>query len=205
MRPQLSEAIDGLYAQFRASPPERIDACPCCRDPANYRPLHQKALRNLTSDELGPYTTSALLTVGALPDLKYFLPRIFELAALEPYAWPDIEIRLSKLKHGGCRAWSPPEQKALERFLSEWLEELLSESTPDADIVDSLVCGMAGAGCDIGPVLERIGRSQIAAAALCWHNARSLMKKKQPTNAFWAHTDPRLAAQYVEWLETAGR
>jgi hypothetical protein len=49
-------AIEGVYGAFQARVPLRIEACPCCRDPDDYRPPPAKPLRELTSSDLGSYT-----------------------------------------------------------------------------------------------------------------------------------------------------
>lgn len=163
--------------------------------------MHQKQLRSLTSDELGPYTSSALLTVGALPDLKYFLPRIFELAVLEPHVYPDLEIRLSKLAYGNWLEWPATEQKAVEHFLTEWIKGLVAQSPPDGNVIDAVVCGMARAGCNIGRALATVSQSLDAFVAVYDVNEGFLLKKGRPSNGFWQDVDPRTVAQYKDWLE----
>src|SRR5690606_25876094 len=131
--------VENLYRVFRAPPPRHIEGCPCCSDPSELRVLHTKPLRSLTSDDLGSYTASALLTVGAETDVRYFLPRILELGVLEPDAFPDVEIRLDKLWRMDWLTWTKSEREALELFVREWLEALLADHEAQVRTVDALV------------------------------------------------------------------
>jgi len=197
MTPALRAAIEDIYRVFRSSPPERIDACPCCRDPTNYRPLHTRPLRELTSDELGSYTSSALLTVGSEVDVRYFLPRILELGVLEPDHYPDVEIRLDKLWHMDWRTWPAREREPLERFVREWLEMLLAQDELNVRHVDALVCGAANAGFDVDAMLVRVDQKPDVAQALFEDNSGTFWKHGGPTNAFWHQTGPARGVRSV--------
>jgi hypothetical protein len=196
----LRDAIEDLYRVFRAPPPGHIDGCPCCSDPSELRVLHTKPLRSLTSDDLGSYTASALLTVGAETDVRYFLPRVLELAVLEPDSYPDIEVRLDKLWRMDWHAWPKPEREPLERFVREWLEMLLEGGQAKARTVDALVCGAANAGFDVDAMLARIDRTPAVAQALFEDNSGTFWKHGGPTNAFWHQTGSGREA-FVRWLE----
>lgn len=200
----LEDAVEDLYRVFRAPTPTGIEACPCCRDPADYRPLHQRPLRLLTSDDLGSYTASALLTVGSEVDVRYFLPRILELSVLEPDGYPDVEIRLAKLGLMDWRTWPSKEREPLERFVREWLEALLARDELDVRHLDALVCGAAMAGFDIDGMLARIDRTPHIAQALFEDNSASFWKHGGPSNAFWPQTGSGREA-FVRWLEKMAR
>jgi hypothetical protein len=204
MSEALQAAIEDVYRVFSAPPPQRIEGCPCCSDPAELRVLHTKPLRDLTSDELGQYTSSALLTVGSESDVRYFLPRILELAVLEPDAYPNIEIRLDKLWRMGWRTWPAWECEPLERFVREWLESLLAKRGDDARNVDALVCGAARAEIDIDPMLVRIGQAPDMAQTLFELNSTSFWKHGGPSNAFWPQIGPARDV-FIRWLEKMAR
>jgi hypothetical protein len=200
----LEDTIDELYRVFRAPVPTRIDACPCCRDEDDYRPLHTKPLRELTSEELGSYTFSALLTVGSEKDVRYFLPRILELGVLEPDAFPDVEIRLGKLWRMDWRTWPLSEREPLERFVREWLEALLARDEVEVRHVDALVCGAASAGFDADAMLARIDQTPDVARALFEENSDSFWKHEGPANAFWQQIGPGRDA-FMAWLGKMAR
>ncbi|MFO1014521.1 MAG: hypothetical protein U1E50_12240 [Caulobacteraceae bacterium] len=103
-----------LYATFAAPRPVRIDGCPCCIARKSLGPLHTRALRDLTGEDLGAYAFSLFHTVGAEVDFRYFLPRIFELTAEAPGAYPGAEIAFHKLALAHWETWPKAERAATE-------------------------------------------------------------------------------------------
>ena len=79
--PELQDVIDNCYASFAFYRlPRRLEA-PAYRDPtAILATLSSAPLRELTGDQLGPYASWAMTTVGEVDDYRHFLPRILELA-----------------------------------------------------------------------------------------------------------------------------
>lgn len=204
MTPALQAAIEDLYRVFRAPPPERIEGCPCCIDQSELRVLHTVPLRKLSSDDLCAFSSSALLTVGEEADVRYFLPRILELCALEPDGFPDIEIRLGKLGLMDWQAWPADERRAIGCFVREWLEGLLLRDHGDVRQLDALVCGAAIAGLDVDAMLARIDQSPASAQTLFEDNSYSFWKHGGPSNAFWPQMGPGREA-FVRWLEKMAR
>src|SRR5262245_26685041 len=93
MRPTLRQAIEGVYTAFLDVPrPTSVDGCPCCIGQKGISILLSKPLRELSPDDLTHYAASAFLTVGAVEDYLYFLPRILEILATQHDWWPDPEV-----------------------------------------------------------------------------------------------------------------
>src|SRR5215208_384408 len=98
----LDAVLDELYAAFAGPAPREVVGCPCCTDPAELRVLVAVPLRELSALQLESYASAALLTVGEPKDLRYFWPRILELAARgEPPT--DLEIIFAKPREAQWR------------------------------------------------------------------------------------------------------
>src|SRR5690348_5088149 len=87
----LRDAIEQYYAAFAAKPrPQKLEASPL-RDPgAILATLTAAPLRELTGEQIRPYSGWAMTTVGTDRDYRDFLPRIFELAVIDP-VWLGAE------------------------------------------------------------------------------------------------------------------
>ncbi len=89
------ESVERLYQVFAKYPlREDTGMCPCCHDPEDRKRLHAKPLRELSPEDLEPYTWSALLTWGDVEDFKHFLPRLFETIS---DCEAEVEVLLEKL------------------------------------------------------------------------------------------------------------
>ncbi|RAZ90409.1 hypothetical protein DPM33_12850 [Mesorhizobium hawassense] len=121
--PELQDVIDDCYEAFASyRPPRWLDAPPY-RDPAAIlATLSSAPLRQLTSDQLGPYASWAMTTVGGEDDYKHFLPRILELA-IGDQSHPGIDppAIAGKLRYGGWPTWSVEERAAVQAvFAGAW-------------------------------------------------------------------------------------
>jgi hypothetical protein len=116
--PNLGDAIGRLYDAFSAvAKPHSIDPCPHCLDRNEVGALLGKPLREVTPEELSPYASSALLTVGEAADYLYFLPRILEVTATEPSWWPDPEVTGRAIRATSPETWTAAQRAALNDFL----------------------------------------------------------------------------------------
>jgi hypothetical protein len=188
-------ALERLYREFRVPKPASIDACPCCLDSEDVCTLLARDLRSIAPHELSSYASSVFLTCGSAPDFRYFLPRIFEIAATDRDWWPSPEVAIGKLQRAEWQHWSSDERSAVRTFLMAWLdcEARLAATGPDTydTPVDDLLCGIALAGEDLAPYLERMLRYPPALAAVYAVNASSIATQRKLSNAFWAHRDER--------------
>jgi hypothetical protein len=156
-------ALAGLYSTFEAPPPRRIEGCPCCIGTRKVDVLLAKALRTLTDDDLARYGSGAFLTIGGVNDFRYLLPRLFELSAIDPGWYPSPEVIVGKLALAEWGTWRKAEKVAVTNFLSAWFDRLAvgwADDEAHLGDVDPLLCGLAKAGEDIAPYLDRLLRPE---------------------------------------------
>src|SRR5207237_5721733 len=117
MTPSLQKAIEGVYEAFRDVPrPASVEGCPCCIDEKGITILLSKPLGDLSPDDLTHYAASVLLTVGAVEDFLYFLPRILEILASKDEWWPDPEVVARAIDTASFHLWSDLRRKALTKY-----------------------------------------------------------------------------------------
>ena len=153
----LKEAIENLYSVFaRYELNDHVDGCPHCVHEEDHARIHSKPLRELSSDDLSKYKRKALSTWGDELDLKHFLPRLFELEALEGLGLVSSEILFRKLNYrplfNGWQSWSEVEQNSIQDyFRTAWLYIILQKSHLKTE---EFLCGIAQAVDNLTPYLE---------------------------------------------------
>jgi hypothetical protein len=174
MNVSLASAIDELYAAFSSQPmPTRIDACPCCRPADEFCALLQTPLRTLTAEQLSDFASSLLLTAGNERDLRYFVPRILDIAIHEPGWWPDREVVLEKLALGHWQGWSERERAAIIRAVEAAFHADLQNPGDGAWNVDAWLCGLALAGADVRPFLATLAEPHNEGALFAYYEFNS--------------------------------
>ena len=158
---RLAATIEELYRVFSAKPPPVIEACPCCIETRNVDVLLATPLRQLSGGQLWRYITGAYLTVGGDRDFRYLMPRIFELAALDPFEVPDTEIVLGKLARARWEMWRAEEKDAILTVIGAWFSVALEQDLQHAEEgwiykTESLLCGIAHAGLPLADWLIRL-------------------------------------------------
>ena len=198
------EALDRVYQVFSTQKkPRTISACPCCIDQAHICTLLSTPLRKITPEQLSSYASSVFLTAGSESDFRYFLPRILEISIHDRGWWPDREIVLRSLALAGWKSWHEGERKVLQSlFDSAFNDVICCEEDQDYEI-DSWICGLALAGLDVAPFLQKLEDPATTEAliGLFELNAADLPKKRLG-NAFWSDNN-EAAAQVVEWFESS--
>ena len=167
---KLTRAVEDAYAVFATySPGAQLATCRCpqCMDDETEQRLLTTPPRDIDQELLSEYTWSANgrndLTYN--PDeLRYFLPRYFELIAAGEYPCSDPEPTLRQLGQIGFRtSWPTHEIKAIDDFFSallacklsqpiRWYETQTGETKPSSDILDDL-CLMVTGGGDMAQLL----------------------------------------------------
>ncbi|MFD0683608.1 hypothetical protein [Actinomadura fibrosa] len=191
--------LDDLYAAFAdVTRPSSLDGCPCCVAPGEDRPLLDRPLRDLTPDDLGRYAAKALNTWGGPDDLRYFAPRLLELAAADDL---DAEPICLKLAQAGWRDW--PQRDAVTAFLDAFWSRTLARF-PSRPSAGTALCALGGAAADLAPRLSAWGRLDSTTAIrhlhafttdeLTWRRGRPRL-----LNAFWDDTGVAYE-QVVAWL-----
>ena len=128
MSEELSSAVERLYQCFSFYPCRpTIEGCPCCVSNTDKEKIHSKQLRQLDGDDLSRYAAKAMTTRGGVEDFKHFLPRIFELVAIED---PGIDLFsvAGKLEYGQWENWPELEREAIIAFLYAWWPDFVKSN-----------------------------------------------------------------------------
>jgi hypothetical protein len=208
----LAAAINSLYAAFSRVPrPTSIDYCACCFTPEDERAvLTDIPVRQLPTDALRPYAANVMFTVGGVADLRYFLPRLLEIACGEGFSWPDLESVAGRLRLAEWHGWQDEERDAVRDLLAAlWADALAGD--PDQEDVDTILCAIGNAEDDLEPyltewasALTRPAARPAAAAqlrSLLDSGYRSDRNRRRLTNAFWQDRDSQ-AEQVITWLSS---
>ncbi|WP_433475292.1 hypothetical protein ACQPZP_42645 [Spirillospora sp. CA-142024] len=191
-----------LYAAFTHVPrPSSVEGCPCCVDPAEGCALLRRPPRERSADELSRYAAKVLNTWGGPEDLRYFAPRLLELAAADAFVWPDVEIVFAKFGQAGWTSWG--QRDAIAAFFGAFWTRTL-ESFPSRPSVDTAICALAAAEADIPGYLDEWGRlpsepsirqlHEFVVQGLSWQRGHPRL-----SNAFW-DVSSRPYHQVVDWL-----
>jgi hypothetical protein len=189
MHPNLRAAIDEQYRAFASPKPATIEGCPCCITPEQIDALLATPLRELSYEQLRRYAESALATVGAVENFRYFWPRIAELAVTSE--WPnsfDPELVFIPLSYGEWWTWPAHEQSAL-RGLAAALIERMRDEPLDASLVDSWICAIGQMLDDVTPLLEPLVAGTKAARHNLYgfydRNRRAIEKRQTLSGRCW--------------------
>jgi hypothetical protein len=194
----MSVETERLYEVFGRVPrPLKVEGCAHCVAPDEDRPLLEGPVRSLSVDVLRRYATDALLLWGGVPEFRYFLPRLLELAADNEFDWPDPEIVFSKLGRGRWTEWSDDERAVISAFLTRWWETRVDDDCPCPDI-GTVLCSLGLTGIELVPFLDRWGRLETTGAIINLHEFVT-------TGVTWPTTGPKLRNPFWEEETTAYR
>jgi hypothetical protein len=200
MSPSLQQAIVGVYGAFRDVPrPVSVDGCPCCIDRKGISILLSKPLPDLSPDDLTHYATSAFLTVGAVEDYLYFLPRILEILATTHNWWPNPEVVTRAIHTAGFHSWPDSRRNALTRYFEEVVGDLLSTEGSGAEI-DSWICALGRLHVGLAPFLARIAANRPRLIEFYERNSQPLIDGRL-ANGFWDDA-PEERKQVLEWFRS---
>jgi len=160
LKVDLNSSIEGLYVTFARYPrPEKIDFCPCgCTKPEEVAPLLAAPLRDLRFADLGNYCFSAMTTQGSVDDFRHFLPRLFQGAAEEEFAY-NLEILFGKLGYAKWLTWPPDEIASIRAYLSAiWKLGIdsspIEQNLPGIYEIETLLASIAVTGETLSPYLQ---------------------------------------------------
>ena len=192
----LAAAVETAYEIFperKLGPRLHVCSCPCCVNERDERHLIATPRRQICAGLIREYTNSAHgyleATVG--PELRHFLPRMFELAAEgEAIAINGLEVAFSRLGPGRDgltqadyrRNWRPQEIGAVDGFFAAFFRARLAlppepSQRIDAgqrlfqsdDTMEPMLCALAQAGADLTRMLALWDGDPSPAAT--WHIA----------------------------------
>jgi hypothetical protein len=154
-RVTLEQAVETLYTTFAGYPlRDWTDPCPHCHSRECEQKIRRVPLRDLTDEDLSEFVADSLTLWGNLDDLKHFLPRILEIAALEGFDFPDLEIVYGHLGLGKLATWPEPERAAVRAFLMAHLRADLAEGVHQVYYFDPVLTGIMLIEDDITPYLS---------------------------------------------------
>jgi len=177
----LQAVVEEAYAVFsQYRPIGRLTVCNCdvCMDLEMERVLERTPLREISSPLLAEYTNSAhgYDDEEIATDLRYFLPRYFELiAAGDPPDHLGLNSCLRRLGESSYRTkWPAQEADVIDRFFDAFLiactahldvEESSSGWEPVFDITDALTLALT-AGADVERLIRAIESAPDPGAAV---------------------------------------
>lgn len=203
LRTALTSAIDQLYDEFAANPrPRSIDYCPCCFTSDEERAvLALVPLRQVPIDVIRPYAADVMLTVGDAADLRYFLPRIVEIATLETFNYPELEGLIGRLPRAGWTSWPQGEQDAVRAYFQAMWTDALFADDPVVDY-DAALCAIGNAEDDLtaylAPWTDNLDRPDLIMALRGFVECCRMDRhgRLRPSNAYWGDRDRPV----VDWL-----
>ena len=122
-------ATEQVYAVFgqRRAPDHLLDVCTgCCVDVAVEKEMRCMPLRQLTARHFYEYNTSAKSEVQPADEIKYFLPRMFELLSQGAELHHSTELYLDRVGRCEPGVFSRPERAAIDAFALAFFSEGLS-------------------------------------------------------------------------------
>lgn len=117
--PELDAAVQNLYVVFGGYPAPAfpLDVClACCVDGQIERELRELPLRSLTAHHFYQYNDSAKGQIQPIGEVKYLLPRLFELLAHGADLHHSTELYLDRLGRCDPQAFKPIEREAIDGF-----------------------------------------------------------------------------------------
>ena len=188
----LRDAIERCYAEFASMPrPQKLHASPLRDADEILRTLTSAPLRELTGEQVGPYSGWAITTVGNDRDYRHFLPRIFEIAVTDS-VWLGVEppIMASRLNMAEWRTWPAEQQSAVLHFFRAAFDAVVERHPHEGQSADDWFCGIVVLGELPSLTFERWRSSASPNAALHMASfiideAKHLSRNAEVRCSFW--------------------
>lgn len=199
----LTRAIAQQYEAFTAPRPRHVEGCDCCTTPGALCALVAAPREELSAEALDFYARKAVSTVGGQVELRYFWPRLAELAIAGEFV-TDREVVFGKPHYAESRTWPSVEGGALvdlARALGQWLgAEELEASEVDAWVcsIGLLVEGLVDVRPLLSPLLQSTSAASVNLATFVAWNRPEVEQKRRLSNAFW-RSAPASQAAVLEW------
>lgn len=161
----LQETIDRSYKVFANYKPERpLDVCTdCCMTLEEENTLATLPLKEITPEQLAKYNDSAKPAKTSIEEVKYFLPRYFDLIGQFRFPSHSAELSFSRLAPFDKSEWTVQEQELLKQFSIDFFNHCLTVYPIPVfnERMDSILIMFWNNGFDISILLT------------CWQNDRS--------------------------------
>lgn len=164
METQLLKSTKTLYSTFKTYTvlgDLKSRSCDCCVTNEEIILLLSKSLNELTDDDIGHFSRSAITTFGDIEDFKHFLPRILELMQNSNSNILEDFITYEKLNYSEWGTWNEDEINAIDNyFLALWEDVITDQNATFHQI-----------GCAFNIVSKYSGLKK---AIILWENVHSL-------------------------------
>lgn len=148
-------ALDHLFDVFSRYAPR--DLSPDWHDfwhPAEQAEVDSLPVRQLSEDLMGYVLANVVSVYGDTPDLKYFLPRLLEIAIQKPMREEATAV-LHRANQTELRSWPEPEFNSVCHFVLAWWRQALQEPVKfNSFPVDDVLCAASFAFDDLGALLD---------------------------------------------------
>lgn len=127
---QMNTLITEIYAAFSQYSIEEIQGVcsDCCMNEENVRAIKKLPLKSLTNNTINDYLDAAPNDPESLVlEIKYLLPRIFELFNAGEEITMCAENNFNKFYLGMTELWQPQEIELIERFVRLHFQKLTAE------------------------------------------------------------------------------
>jgi hypothetical protein len=188
----LRRAVEQCYTAFASFPhPSKLHASPLRDGNEILRTLSSAPLRELSGEQIGPYSGWAITTVGDERDYRHFLPRIFEISVSDP-AWLGVvpPVMASRLNMGSWREWPAEQRAAALKFFRAAFAAVIERHPHSAHAADEWFCALVTLGESPSLNFERWRSSKSPHAALqlasfVINEARHLVRHEEVRGSFW--------------------
>lgn len=206
LSPDVQAAINDTFEVFSTLTPRDLDASwQAFWHPAEQAAVDNQSLRQLPEELMGFVLANVVCLYGGKNDLKYFLPRLLEVAVQRPVREGVTEV-LSRAYQAGLWCWPEAERTSVRRFLLAWWRQVLNEPVSfDTFPVDDALCAAAFAFNDLSVLLYEWGREGGLNATLHVMNTARLHLSEEgeglhlALHPYWDQR-PVQAEQFRAWL-----
>jgi len=193
---KLQSAISDCYEAFAGFPlPTKLATSPLRDGNDLLATLSSAPLRRLTGEQIGPYASWAMTTVGDDRDYRHFLPRIFELSVIDP-VWLGGEppIIANKLNRASWRTWPAQQRDAVLSFFRAAFDAVLNVHPEEGQSADLWFCALVKLGESASLTFQLwrsnpSGNAALHLASFVVDEAKHLQRHEEVRGPFWDDVD----------------
>lgn len=202
MSPELHAALEDAYRAFADMPaPTHLIASPLRDAKKILQTLTARPLRELTNEEIGPYSGWAMTTVGNAQDYCHFLPRILELSISDP-AWIGSEppVIASRLERADWRRWPESQRQAITAvFHAAFDSAIRSDPAIAASSASDWLCGIARLDFSVTELLARWRQTKTPESALQLAWLVGIFDNTETIPPFWEEVSSVIRDEVRAW------
>jgi hypothetical protein len=203
----LRDAVNQAYLAFSEVPrPTKLVASPLRNADKILKNLTAAPLRELTGEQLGPYSGWAITTVGTDIDYRHFLPRIFELAIEEPVWLGTIPpVTASRLNMAGWRNWPDAQKVSVLHFFRSAFWASLEQHPEEGQPANPWLCALMLLGESASLTFEKWLSSvsinaKLQMASFILEERTHLRRRRDIHTAFWEDVGVAIRRDLAEHL-----